>query len=171
MPLPSSWQKSWQEISKEPDQIEKRRVKHAARSAAFKQQQLEKGMLARNTALNAMGYNVAGQGEVYKTQAARLLQDYGYEPSPSPIKSIDASVDHPKIIEYPERPGAEDKLEGAQDADAIMMFEAAHKQREPSATLNAQAGLIATRMRRARAILGKAISRRIVPSDAVNTGI
>ena len=67
--------------------------------------------------------------------------------------------------------GAEDKLEGAQDADAIMMFEAAHKQREPSATLNAQAGLIATRMRSARAILGKAISRRIVPSDAVNTGI
>jgi hypothetical protein len=52
--------KSWQEISKEPDQMEKRRVKDAARSAAYKQEQLEKGMLARNMALNVMGYNVAG---------------------------------------------------------------------------------------------------------------
>jgi len=154
--------KSWQEISKEPCQIAKRRVKDAARSAAYKQEQLEKGMLARNTALNAMGYNAAGRGEVYKTQAARILQDYGFEPSPAPIKIIDASADPPVLIEYPERP---------EDEDAIMMFEAVHKQREPSATLNAQAGLIATRMRRARAILGKAISRHIVPSDAVNTGI
>jgi hypothetical protein len=149
--------KSWQEISKEPCQIAKRRVKDAARSAAYKQEQLEKGMLARNTALNAMGYNAAG-GEVYKTQAARILQDYGFEPSPAPIKIIDASADPPVLIEYPERP---------EDEDAIMIFEAAHK---PAAS-NAQAGLIATRMRRARAILGKAISRHIVPSDAVNTGI
>jgi hypothetical protein len=41
-----------------------------------------------------------------------------------------------------------------------MMFEAAHKPDEPSAALNAQAGLmmmtlIATRMRRARAFWGK----------------
>ena len=104
-----------------------------------------------------MGYNAAG-GEVYKTQAARILQDYGFEPSPAPIKIIDASADPPVLIEYPERP---------EDEDAIMIFEAAHK---PAAS-NAQAGLIATRMRRARAILGKAISRHIVPSDAVNTGI
>ena len=89
--------KSWQEISKEPDQIEKRRVKDAARSAAYKQQQLEKGMLARNTALNAMGYYVAGQGEVYKTQAARLLQDYGYEPTP--IKINDANADPLVLID------------------------------------------------------------------------
>ena len=149
--------KSWQEISKEPDQIEKRRVKDAARSAAYKQQQLEKGMLARNTALNAMGYYVAGQGEVYKTQAARLLHDYGYEPSPAPIKMIDASADPPALIGYPERPGAEDEDAEERDEDAIMVFEAAHK----PAVLNAQAGLIATRMRRARAILGKAIGRRI----------
>jgi hypothetical protein len=54
-------------------------------------------MLARNTALNAMGYNVAGQGEVYKTQAARLLQDYGYEPTP--IKINDANADPPALIE------------------------------------------------------------------------
>jgi hypothetical protein len=45
-------------------------------------------MLARNTALNAMGYNAAGQGEVYKTQVARQLQDYGYEPTPAPIRII-----------------------------------------------------------------------------------
>jgi hypothetical protein len=147
--------KSWQEISKEPDQIEKRRVKDAARSAAYKQQQLEKGMLARNTALNAMGYHVAGQGEVYKTQAARLLHDYGYEPSPAPIKMIDASADPPALIGYPERPGAEDEDAEERDEDAIMIFEAEHK----PAVLNAQAGLIATRMRRARAILGKAIGR------------
>ena len=151
--------KSWQEISKEPDQIEKRRVKDAARSVAYKQQQLEKGMLARNTALNAMGYHVAGQGEVYKTQAARLLHDYGYEPSPAPIKMIDASAYPPALIGYPERPGAEDEDADAEerDEDAIMIFEAAHK----PAVLNAQACSIATRMLRARAILGKAVGRSI----------
>jgi hypothetical protein len=48
-----------------------------------------------------------------------------------------------------------------------MMFEAAHKPSEPSAALNAQAGLIATRMRCAREILEKAIGCCIVPSDTV----
>jgi hypothetical protein len=127
------------------------------RSAAYKQEQLEKGMLARNTALNAMGHSVAGQGEVYKTQAARLLHDYGYEPSPAPINMFDASADPPALIEYPECPGAEDEDAEESDEDAIMIFKAAHK----PAVLNAQAGLIATRMRSARAILGKAIGRHI----------
>jgi hypothetical protein len=52
-------------------------VNYQFQSDAYKPEQLEKGMLACNTALNAVGYNVAGQGEVYKTQAARLLEDYG----------------------------------------------------------------------------------------------
>ncbi len=101
-------------------------------------------MLACNTALNVMGYNVAGQGEDYKTQADRLLQDYGceYTPQATPIKVIEASVDPSKIIEYPECLGAEDK-------DAIMpvMFKAEQnlKQSDPLAVLKAQAGLIATR--------------------------
>jgi hypothetical protein len=79
-------QKSWQEISKEPDQIEKRRVKDAARSAVYKQQQLEKCMLACKFVI-----------ELLDTESA------------------------------------------------IMMFKAAHKC-PSSAVLNAQAGLIATRM-------------------------
>jgi hypothetical protein len=99
--------KSWKEYSKESDQIGKRHVKDTARSAVDKKEQLKNGMLASNKALNAMGYNVAGQGEVYKTQAARLLQDYGYESSPAPIKVIDASADPLALIEYPESPGAE----------------------------------------------------------------
>jgi hypothetical protein len=121
-------------------------------------------MLARNSALNAMGYNVVGQCEVYNTQAARLLHDYGYEASPAPIKIIDASADPPALIEYPARPGAEN--EAAEDEDAIMTFETAHKQAalNSQAGMNAQAGLIATRMRRAKTILGKAIGRSIVPS-------
>jgi hypothetical protein len=84
---------SWQEFPRNPTRyIEKRRVKDAARSAAYKQEQVEKGVLARNTALNKMGYNGAGQVEVYTTQAARLLQDYGYEATPALIKIIDANV-------------------------------------------------------------------------------
>ena len=152
--------KSWQEISKEPEQIQKRRVKDAARSAAYKQEQLEKGMLARNTALNKMGYDGTGYVEIYKTetQAARLQYYCGVEPTPAPIKTIDASVDPPAIIDYPELPGSDD----AQDTNAIMMFEAAHKPREPSAAHYC----ITTRMRRARAILGKAIGR-IVPQCQV----
>ena len=145
--------KSWQ---KEPEQIEKRRVKDAARSAAYKQEQLEKGMLARNTALNKMGYNGAGHVEVYKTetQAARLQDYYGIEPTPAPIKTIDASVDPPEIIEYPERPGA-NELEQVDNLHASA--------REPAALppitaqFDAQAGLIAKRMRRARAVLRTAI--------------
>jgi hypothetical protein len=107
--------------------------------------------------MNAMGYNVTGQGEVYKTQAARLLQDYGYEPSPAPITIIDASADPLALIEYPERQGAEDEDAEDRDEDAIMILETAHK----PAVLNAHVGLIATRKRRARAILGKAIGRCI----------
>jgi hypothetical protein len=70
----------------------------------------------------------SNSGDVYKTQAARLQQDYGYEPTPAPIKMIDASVDPPKIIKYLERPGAdsEDELEDAENKNAIMMFEAVH---------------------------------------------
>jgi hypothetical protein len=104
-----------------------------------------------------MGYNEAGQGEVYKTQAARLLQDYGYEPSPAPIKIIDASADPLALIEYPERQGAEDEDAEDHGEDAIIIFETEHKQ----AVLNAHVGLIATRKRSARAILGKAIGRHI----------
>jgi hypothetical protein len=48
------------------------------------------------------------------------------------------------------------------DEDAIMKFKAAHK----PAVLNAQAGLILTRMRRARAILGKQSVAAFVPSDS-----
>jgi hypothetical protein len=79
-------------------------------------------MLASNTALNVMGYNVAGQGAVFKTQAARLLQDYGYEPSPAPIKIIDASADPLALIKYPESPGAEDGDTEECDEDAIMII-------------------------------------------------
>jgi hypothetical protein len=118
--------KSWQEISKEPYQIEKRHVKDAAPLAEYKPEQLVKGLLAHNTALNKMGYNRAGQVEVYKTQAARLLQDYGYEPTPAApaqIRIIDARAPPPALTEYPERWGTEDE-------DAIMMFDAAYKQPE-----------------------------------------
>ena len=97
-------------------------------------------MLASNTALNAMGYNVAGQGAVYKTQAARLLQDYGYEPSPAPIKIIYTSADPLAFIEYPECLGAEDEDAKDSDKDTIAILEAALK----PAVLNAQAGLITT---------------------------
>ncbi len=86
---------------------------------------------------------------------------------------IDASVDPPMIMEYPKRLGAEDQ--DIQDAEAIMMFEAEHKPGKPScellqdlqpnAVLNAQAGLITTRMLSARSIWGQAISPHIVPSD------
>jgi hypothetical protein len=63
------------------------------------------------------------------------------------------------LIKYPERPGhgAEDGDAEECDEDAIMIFEATHK----PAVLNAQAGLIATRMLSAKAILGKAIGCRI----------
>jgi hypothetical protein len=93
---------------KEPDQIEKWLVKDVARSAAYKQQQIEKGMLAHRCAI-----------ELLDTKTAIM----------------------------------------------IMMFEAAHKC-PSSAALNVQVGLITTRMRRARAILGtgKAIGSRIVPT-------
>ena len=59
-----------------------------------------------------------------------------------------------------------ENLEDAEvrDEDAIMIFEAAHR----PAVLNAQAGLIPTRMRRARAILGKQSVAAFVPSDSVN---
>jgi hypothetical protein len=84
--------------------------------------------------------------DVYKTQAVTPMQEYGYEPSPALIKIIDASADPPTLIEYPERPGAEN--EDAEDEDALMIFKAAHKQAvlNEQAGLNAQAGLIATRM-------------------------
>ncbi len=116
--------KNWQEIFKEPDQIEKRHVEDAAPSAEYKHEQLEKGLLAHNTALNKMGYNGAGQVEVYKTQAARLQQDYGYEPTPAApaqisLRIIDARVPPPALTEYPERRGTEDE-------DAIMMFDGAY---------------------------------------------
>jgi hypothetical protein len=45
-------------------------------------------MLASNTALNNMENNGAGHVEVYKTQAAKLLQDYGYETTPALIKKL-----------------------------------------------------------------------------------
>ena len=145
--------KSWQ---KEPEQIEKRRVKGNARSAAYQQEKLEKGMLARNTALNKMGYNLNGAGhvEVYKTetQAARLQDYYGIEPTPAPIKTIDASVDPPEIIEYPERPGANE----LEQVDNLPASEPAALPRI-TAQFDAQAGLIAKRMRRARAVLRTAI--------------
>jgi hypothetical protein len=83
---------------------------------AYKQEQLEKGMLARNTALNKLGCNGAGQNEVYKTQAARLLHIYVYESFHAQIRIIDASMPPSALTEYPEHPGAEDE-------DAIMMFE------------------------------------------------
>jgi hypothetical protein len=61
-------------------------------------------------------------------------------------------VDPSKIIEYPERSGAEDE-------DTIMpvMFKAAKnlKQPDPLAVLKAQAGLITIRMQSARTIFGK----------------
>ena len=134
--------KSWQEISKEPQQIEKRRAKDAAqaRSAAHKREQLEKGMLARNTALNKMGYNGAGHLEVYKTQAA----SFGVETTPAPIETIDARIEPAEITEYPERPGGG---AGAPQAAFPQM----------SYAVDSQAGLIATRMRRARAVLRTAI--------------
>ncbi len=61
-------------------------------------------------------------------------------------------MDPSKIIEYPERSGAEDE-------DTIMpvMFKAAKnlKQPDPLAVLKAQAGLITIRMQSARTIFGK----------------
>jgi hypothetical protein len=57
--------------------------------------------------------------EVYKTQAARLLQDYGYESSPAPIKIIDASA------AFMHEDSAED--EDTENEDAIMIFKAEHK--------------------------------------------
>ena len=148
--------KSWQEISKEPQQIEKRRAKDAARSAAHKREQLEKGMLARNTALNKMGYNGYAL-EVYKTQAA----SYGVETTPAPIKTIDASVEPPEIAEYPEYRGASDLLSSAPAAPLPVSLSLADS-RKLLADLNAQhtAGLHARRMRRARAILQNVIGRR-----------
>ena len=140
--------KSWQEISKEPEQIEKRRVKDAARSAAHKREQLEKGMLARNTALNKMGYSDAGRAlENYKTQAA----SFGEETTPAPIKTIDASVDPAEITEYPEYRGFE------RDSDMISFADS----RKLRAGFGAQAGvaLHAKRMRRARAIMEKSIMK------------
>jgi hypothetical protein len=96
--------KSWQEISKEPQQMEKRRAKDAARSAAYKREQLEKGMLARNSALNKMGYNLKEAAlDDYKTQAA----SFGVDTTPAPIETIDASVDPAEITEYPEYWGDE----------------------------------------------------------------
>ena len=61
-------------------------------------------MLARNTALNKMGYKRAGNVlEVYKTQAA----SFGVETTPAPIETIDAGVDPAEITEYPEYRGGD----------------------------------------------------------------
>jgi hypothetical protein len=59
-------------------------------------------MLARNTALNKIGYNAGYELEVYKTQVA----SYCVETTPALIKTIDAGIDPPENIENLERPGA-----------------------------------------------------------------